>query len=113
MDALRYLRRHPNVRKAELVIGRFQSETYGNSRPCLHCIRRILRYHSNIVAVTFFEDGKWITQRPGVCELYSRLSSGERLAPYKTTKMDVTLKVLHGVKIGRAVLLPMFVLVNK
>jgi len=79
MDALRYLRRHPDARKASLVVGRLVgSSAYGNSGPCLHCIRRILRFHPQIVAVTFYEDGKWTTQRPEVCAESSKLSAAER-----------------------------------
>lgn len=72
MDALRYLRRHPDVRKARLVVGRLKCDdgwtiVCGNSRPCLHCIHRIIRFHPNIVAVEFFNGGKWITERPETC----------------------------------------------
>jgi deoxycytidylate deaminase len=88
MDALRYLRRHPDVRKASLVVGRFSQSTderekgaattFGNSRPCLQCIRRILRFHSNVVAVTFYEEGRWVTQSPEMCATSSKLSYAER-----------------------------------
>ena len=78
MDALRYLRRH-DARKVRLVVGRFQANgTYGNSRPCIQCIQRIKRYHPNVKSVTFYENGKWLTQCPLVCAESSGLTSAER-----------------------------------
>lgn len=77
MDALRYLRNH-KVRKARLVVGRLLDEgSYGNSRPCLHCIRRIVRFHPNVTHVTFYDGNAWITQTPETCSLFSKLSSAD------------------------------------
>jgi len=82
MDILRYFRKHTNAqkKKARLVVLRYTTSTgnFGNSRPCLHCIRRILRYHRNIVNVTFFENGQWYSERPDEIVLHSGLSSGDR-----------------------------------
>uniref|UniRef100_A0A7S4M9J3 CMP/dCMP-type deaminase domain-containing protein n=1 Tax=Odontella aurita TaxID=265563 RepID=A0A7S4M9J3_9STRA len=78
MDALRYLRTH-EVRKARLVVVRFtiaededprqegRGRFFGDSRPCVHCVRRIRRHHPNVSAVTFFEKGEWITESPEAC----------------------------------------------
>ena len=72
------MERHPNVRKAGLVVGRFSrsagegeedaAAVFGNSRPCLQCLRSMLRCRSNVVAVTFHEDGRWVTQSPEILE---------------------------------------------
>mmetsp|Transcript_30846 Transcript_30846/g.46002 ORF Transcript_30846/g.46002 Transcript_30846/m.46002 type:complete len:133 (-) Transcript_30846:3911-4309(-) len=88
MDSLRYFRTH-HVRKAHLVIVRFMSDgiTFGNSRPCLHCIKRIIQYHTNVSSVTFFDKGEgWLTQSPEVCVLSSRLSSAEQTRRHKVQK---------------------------
>ena len=80
MDALRYFRNHSHVRKAKLVIVRpIADGKYGNSRPCMHCIQRILRYHANVCRVVYFEDGSWYTERPEVCAVSSRLTLGEMM----------------------------------
>lgn len=80
MDALRYMRRH-TVRKAELVVVRVKSDgRYGDSRPCYHCIKRIVRYHANVTSVTFFESGEWRTELPGECIEASKLSSADQIA---------------------------------
>ena len=79
MDALRWMRRH-NVRKAEIVVVRLKKDgQYGDSRPCMHCIKRIVRYHSNISSVTFFEADEWITERPDLCAKFSKLSSADHI----------------------------------
>mmetsp|Transcript_9998 Transcript_9998/g.29590 ORF Transcript_9998/g.29590 Transcript_9998/m.29590 type:complete len:146 (-) Transcript_9998:33-470(-) len=79
MDAMRYLRKHHAVRKAQLVVIRMLAEKdqFGNSRPCTHSIERIKRHHVNISGVTFFERGEWITETPDICSLSSRVSSAE------------------------------------
>uniref|UniRef100_A0A7S2N365 CMP/dCMP-type deaminase domain-containing protein n=1 Tax=Helicotheca tamesis TaxID=374047 RepID=A0A7S2N365_9STRA len=85
MDSLRWTRTH-YVRKAHLVVVRWKSDgTFGNSRPCLHCIKRIIQYHSNVNSVTFFEEGGWFTQRPEVCVLFSQLSSAEQIRMGRVT----------------------------
>lgn len=79
MDALRYFRRH-DVRKAQVVvIRRTRKGDFGNSRPCIPCIQRILRYHRNITSVTYFESGQWYMESPASCSISSKLSSGDRL----------------------------------
>jgi deoxycytidylate deaminase len=79
MDALRWTRRH-YVRKARLVVVRLRRDgSYGDSRPCSHCIKRIMRYHSNVSSVTFFENGEWLTERPQVCAKSSKPSSADQI----------------------------------
>lgn len=79
MDALRWLRRH-QARKAKLVVVRFTADgRFGDSRPCLHCIKRIMRHHPNVASVTFFESGTWLTEPPGLCAVASKLTSAERI----------------------------------
>ena len=51
---------------------------FGNSRPCRHCIDRIIRYQPKVASVTFCEDTMWHTEMPGVCAAASRMSSGDR-----------------------------------
>ena len=51
---------------------------FGNSRPCRHCIDRILRYHPNVASVTFWEDTMWYTEKPVVCAAESKMSSSDR-----------------------------------
>ena len=78
MDALRWLRRRPGVRKAKLVVVRWTREgDFGNSRPCCHCIRRILQHFPNVSKVTYCEDGRWITESVIECKTGSKLSSGD------------------------------------
>mmetsp|Transcript_41462 Transcript_41462/g.87023 ORF Transcript_41462/g.87023 Transcript_41462/m.87023 type:complete len:131 (+) Transcript_41462:326-718(+) len=82
LDALRYFRTHPQVRKAQLVVVRYKNEgdalAFGDSRPCACCIHRIVRYHPNVTRVTFFEDGIWITETPSQCAIRSEYSSGDK-----------------------------------
>ncbi len=81
MDAMRYFRRH-DVRKAHLVILRLsghEGRNFGDSRPCLLCIQRIMRYHPNVSSVTYHENARWYTESPQSCSMFSRLSSGDRL----------------------------------
>ena len=86
MDALRYFRRH-DVRKARIVVMRLVHKsvgsnitlTFGDSRPCFHCIQRIVRYHRNVRSVTYYQDGRWYTESPEECSKFSGLSLGERL----------------------------------
>ena len=78
MDALRWLRRRPGIRKAKLVVVRWTGEgALGNSRPCYHCTRRMLQHFPNVSKVTYFEDGRWITESVKDCEIGSKLSSGD------------------------------------
>jgi hypothetical protein len=85
MDVLRYLRRHC-VRKARIVVVRMNSrrgrkqQHFGVSRPCLHCLQRITRYHAEqITKVTFLDEhGSWRTESPVSCLESSKLSSLER-----------------------------------
>mmetsp|Transcript_19573 Transcript_19573/g.28602 ORF Transcript_19573/g.28602 Transcript_19573/m.28602 type:complete len:137 (+) Transcript_19573:209-619(+) len=83
MDSLAYLRNHnicKGKKKARLVIIRYTSDgSYGNSRPCIHCILRIARYYGDTIKnVTFYEDGLWYCQRPDECANSSRLSSADK-----------------------------------
>ncbi len=81
MDTLRYFRRHPDVRKARLVVLRWSGtarNNFGNSRPCIHCISRILRFHRNITSIVFFENGHWYDETPHEIFLQSGLSSAEQ-----------------------------------
>jgi deoxycytidylate deaminase len=91
MDALRWMRRH-QVRKAELVVVRRKKDgRYGDSRPCVHCIKRIVRYHSNIISVTLFEGGEWITERPDLCAKSSKLSSADNVRMHLQPWEHITL----------------------
>ena len=89
MDALRWLRRRPAVRKVRLVILRFKKHpngrqssgdapNFGDSRPCYNCAQRIVRYYPNVTSVTFYENGLWKTEHPSACAAQSVLCSADR-----------------------------------
>lgn len=77
MDAQEYFRKH-EVRKAQLVVIRQRKDgRCGNSRPCVHCIQRIVRHHDNVSSVLYFDNNQWYADRPPKCARFSKLSSAE------------------------------------